>query len=505
MTPVDDGPESVEQENERPRADLAAALAHVVADEALRRSEEKYRRLHETRIDAFVQVDMAGRIVEFNDAYRQMLGYKSEELLALSYQQITPAKWHVIEADIIERQVLARGHSDVYEKEYQRKDGIVFPVELRTILIRDAGGAPSGMWAIIRDITDRKRAEQDLRDSESWLTSAIEVAAIGLYRQVGPSDNRSTFLDARARALLGIPQDQEYRTHQYWIEHVHPDDLPHVAEVSRTFEKGSASRAVVEYRYVRNNNDIVWIRHAAEAAERDAKGRATVVIGILQDVTEQKLAEEALRNLSRRLIAAQEEERSRLARELHDGICQTLALLSINLDQFNRSHPDAAQLGGIRDLIDEVERLAADVRRMSHDLAPLRLEQLGLKTAIRLLCRDLTKTSKIAIYCEVHEVSAHIPRAVSLCLYRVIQEALQNTIKHSGASNANVTVKMTEGGLLMTVTDNGRGFETAAPRITAAAGLANMRERVRAVSGRFLIESSLGAGTRIDVRVPCSY
>lgn len=247
------------------------------------------------------------------------------------------------------------------------------------------------------------------------------------------------------------------------------------------------------------------IAELAAALARDAEDRATVVIGILQDVTEQKLAEEALRNLSRRLIAAQEEERSRIARELHDGICQMLALLSINLDQFNRSHPNAARLGGIRDRIDEVERLAADVRRMSYDLAPLRLEQLGLKTAIRLLCRDLAKTSKIEIDCEVQEVPAHIPRAVSLCLYRVLQEALQNAIRHSGADKANVAVKMTEGELQMAVTDNGRGFETAAPRITASAGLANMRERVRAVSGRFLIESSLGGGTRLDVRVPCSH
>jgi signal transduction histidine kinase len=331
----------------------------------------------------------------------------------------------------------------------------------------------------------------------------MEVAAIGLYRQVGPSDNRSTFLDARARALLGIPRDQVHRTHAYWIEHLHPDDLPHVAEVSRDFETGNEPLAVVEYRYVRDNNDIVWIRHAAEAAERDAEGRAILVIGILEDVTEQKLAEEALRNLSRRLIAAQEEERSRVARELHDGICQALVLLSIDLDPLSKSNPDGAQLENVGNLAAQVEQLMADVRRISHNLSPLRLEQLGLEAAIRALCGDFEGASKTTIDYELRDIPAHTPYGVSLCLYRVLQEALQNVIKHSGATNANVAVKLTGGELQMAVIDNGHGFDRTAPRIAASAGFANMRERVRSVSGRFLIESSPGAGTRIDVRVPC--
>ncbi|MEN6622817.1 MAG: PAS domain S-box protein, partial [Smithella sp.] len=127
------------------------------AEEALYESETKYRRLHESMREAFVIVDMNGRIQESNHAYQSMLGYSEEELSHLTYSDITPEKWHAFEKSIVEEQILEHGYSEVYEKEYQRKDGLVIPVELRTVLVCDNAGNPAGMWAIVRDITDRKR------------------------------------------------------------------------------------------------------------------------------------------------------------------------------------------------------------------------------------------------------------------------------------------------------------------------------------------------------------
>ena len=146
------------------------------AEEALRASEVKYRRLHESMRDAFASVAMDGRILEYNEAYRMMLGYEPEELFKLCYQELTPEKWHSYEAEIVQKQILALGHSDVYEKEYRRKDGTIFPVELRTFLIKDDHGQSSAMWAIVRDITDRKRAEEALKkvhdELEQWVKEA---------------------------------------------------------------------------------------------------------------------------------------------------------------------------------------------------------------------------------------------------------------------------------------------------------------------------------------------
>jgi PAS domain S-box-containing protein len=166
------------------------------AEEALRHSEAKYRKLHESLIDSFVSVDRNGLLIEFNGAYREMLGYSDEELHRLTYQDLTPRKWQDAEARIVNDQILTRGYSDVYEKEYQRKDGTIFPVELRTVLIRDAAGQPIGMWAIIRDITKRKRAEQQLLDYQNRLrelAAKLTLAqererrriAVGVHDQIG--------------------------------------------------------------------------------------------------------------------------------------------------------------------------------------------------------------------------------------------------------------------------------------------------------------------------------
>ena len=149
------------------------------AEEALRESEAKYRRLHETMMDAFVRIDMTGNLQEANRAYQGLLGYSEEELLQKTYKDLTPEKWHALEAGIIAEEVLVSGHSRVYEKEYRRKDGTIFPAELRTFLLRDDIGQPIGMWAIVHDITERKRVEEEKARLESQLRQAQKMESVG--------------------------------------------------------------------------------------------------------------------------------------------------------------------------------------------------------------------------------------------------------------------------------------------------------------------------------------
>jgi PAS domain S-box-containing protein len=134
------------------------------AEDAVQESQKRYRQLYESLLDGFVVVDMQGRILAFNEPYCQMLGYSPEELYQLTYMDLTPSKWHEFEEKIVETQVLPRGYSDLYEKEYRRKDGTIFPVELRTILIRDADGRAEAMSAIVRDISERRAAQQAMQD-----------------------------------------------------------------------------------------------------------------------------------------------------------------------------------------------------------------------------------------------------------------------------------------------------------------------------------------------------
>jgi PAS domain S-box-containing protein len=153
------------------------------AEKALRRSESRYRILYESLRDAFVQVTMSGRIMEFNDLFCRMLGYSPEEARALTYQELTPERWHKMEQAIVREQVLPNGYSEVYEKEYRRKDGTIFPVELRAILSRDEEGQPQSMWAIVRDITERKKSEielQEYKDSLEIKSKSLEEVNIAL-------------------------------------------------------------------------------------------------------------------------------------------------------------------------------------------------------------------------------------------------------------------------------------------------------------------------------------
>ena len=149
------------------------------SEAALRESETKYRELYESMLDAFVMVDMEGRIIEFNQAYVNLVGYSAEEIRKLTYIDLTPEKWHAAEKQIVEKQIIQRGYSDIYEKEYRRKDETVFPVEIRTILLKDNAGNSIGMWGIIRDITERKQAEEKQKKLEEQLRQSQKLEAIG--------------------------------------------------------------------------------------------------------------------------------------------------------------------------------------------------------------------------------------------------------------------------------------------------------------------------------------
>ena len=179
--------------------------------EALCESEAKYRRLHESMMDAFVSVDMAGHILDFNPAFQSLLGYSGEQLRRLSYTALVPERWHHLEECIVREQVLRRGYSDVYEKEFRRADGTLIAVELRTVLIREAG-APAAMWAIVRDISQRKEAEQALRDMNTLLEQRVAERTAALresearFRELAAITPEGIAITEGAVLLDGNPQ-----------------------------------------------------------------------------------------------------------------------------------------------------------------------------------------------------------------------------------------------------------------------------------------------------------
>ncbi|HNY01714.1 MAG TPA: PAS domain S-box protein [Bacteroidales bacterium] len=170
------------------------------AEISLLDTEIKYRNLHMSMMDGYVYVTMAGWILDSNEAYRRMIGYTPEELTHLTYKDLTPVKWQEYERDIIETQIIPKGHSDVYYKEYIKKDGTVFPVELRTFLVRNNSGEPLGMWGIVRDITERKQAEMALQHSEEKFRSIVECSPGAMHFYILDESGELIFTGANPAA-----------------------------------------------------------------------------------------------------------------------------------------------------------------------------------------------------------------------------------------------------------------------------------------------------------------
>jgi signal transduction histidine kinase len=221
------------------------------------------------------------------------------------------------------------------------------------------------------------------------------------------------------------------------------------------------------------------------------------------DNSEWKRTEGALLEMSGRLIAAQEEERRRFARELHDDVSQRMALLSIGLEQLGHEIDKPLNLRRrLQKLQIQAQEISADIHRLSYKLHPSKLDHLGLGVAVKSLCEEISESQNLKV--EIHQkgVPATIPKDVSLCVYRIVQEALGNCVKHSGAQNAKVLLEIANDAIRLSVSDNGCGFDTESDLMTKGLGFTSMRERLRLVEGEIWIYSQPLAGTRVEVLVP---
>ena len=226
----------------------------------------------------------------------------------------------------------------------------------------------------------------------------------------------------------------------------------------------------------------------------------------LEDVTRRRQAEEELRNIGGRLIKAHEEERARLGRELHDDLSQQLAALSLELEHLVPQIPgDCNDLSDtVRQLSAKTQKLCTDVHRLSYQLHPFKLDNLGLCGAIECLCAELSSSRKLEITFRQFGFPRVIPPDVTLCVFRITQESLHNVIKHSGASTAHVVVKRLANAVCLQVTDNGRGFNVAVAKKKNRLGLVSIKERLSLVGGEISIRSQPNQGTYINVVIPLS-
>ena len=246
------------------------------------------------------------------------------------------------------------------------------------------------------------------------------------------------------------------------------------------------------------------VRFAAATAKcwYSSNGLPQRMLGITIDISERKRAERELRELSGRLIAAQEEERSRIARELHDDLSQRLALLAIEIQALHNSYTANEPAGeSLASVWHRVNQISEDIHSLSHRLHPAILDRVGLVPALRSLCRELQTQTGIKLVFTCRNVPDAIPKHISVCLFRIVQEAVGNVIKHSGAEEADIELSGNGGHIRLRVVDLGLGFEQDSDHRTGL-GLVSMRERVRLVGGELSLRSHVSEGTAVQVDIP---
>jgi PAS domain S-box-containing protein len=365
----------------------------------------------------------------------------------------------------------------------------------------DASGVADGWVAVMVDVTERKRAEEALRRSEGYLAEAERLAHSGGWAwDVRTGD---AFWSKEMFFILGYDPEKTRPSVSHFLARVHPEDRLRVEQIVKEETAGSTVDVVSDYRIVLPDGTIKHLHVIAHPVMNES-GEVVEVVGTSMDVTERKLAEEALATVSQRLIEAQEEERTRIARELHDDINQRLALLAVNLETLKQDLPASEHRARrrIEEANKHVEDLGSDIQALSHRLHSSKLEYMGLEAAAAGFCRELSERQNVEIDFHCQDIPSKLPPAIALCLFRVLQEALHNAVRHSGARHFEVSLTNEPDEIQLSVEDRGVGFDPEKAANGHGLGLTSMRERLKLVGGQLLIQSMLQSGTTIHARVP---
>jgi PAS domain S-box-containing protein len=476
---------------------IANITDRVRAEEALQENQRQlllvYSNVSDCIFHLAVESDDRYRFLSVNPAFLKATGLAEDQLAGKLVQEVIPEPSLTMvlrkyEEAIRDKKTLRWEETSEYPA--GRKVG-----EVTVTPVFDETGRCADLIGTVRDVTERKRSENQLL----FINKAIESAKDAIW--ISDAQGHYFYQNKALSDLFGFATAEEFDA---------AGGEPAVTkdpEVAREmFEKIMSGKSWEgELQMVTKSGHAFPAYERADAIKNSA-GEVIGLIGIITDLTERKLAEEALKGMSGKLLEAQEQERSRIARELHDDINQRLALLSIEIQRVRNVSP--VTYGELRSRMDELGKrtseISAVVHFLSHELHSSRLEYVGLVSAMKGFCKEFCDKHKVEIDFSNEGIPSGIPPEISQCLFRITQEGLHNALKHSGVKFFEVKLHGSPAEIRLTVRDSGVGFEPELAKGTPGLGLISMRERVRLVKGTISITSKPQSGTEINVRVPLS-
>jgi PAS domain S-box-containing protein len=469
-------------------------------EQKLSESQNRLAGIVGSAMDAIIAVDEERRIVLFNAAAEKMFGCTQDEAVGTVIDRFIPERFRPEHEAYMRRfgesGVTTRNMGTPAALWAVRRNGQEFPMEASITHLESDGRKL--FTVIIRDITERRRAEEAIRESEERFRLVADTAPVMIW--TAGTDRKYSYVNKTWLDFTGCPLEAELGDD--WAGGLHPDDS---SRSFQTYVEAFDRREPFEmqYRLRRHDGQYRWLS-AIGVPRFNPDHSFAGYIGSAIDVTERKLAEESLADVGRKLIEAHEEERTWIARELHDDVNQRMALLAIELDRWNQQlPPSAVELHDhIHHASQRISDIAADIQALSHRLHSSKLEYLGLVAAAKSFCKELSEQQKVEIDFSHAAIPRVVPKEISLCLFRVLQETLQNAVKHSGVRHFKVELCGTEQEIQLTVSDLGVGFDLQDAIQRRGLGLISMRERMRLVSGVMSIKSQPGSGTTIHARVP---
>ena len=488
----------------RPSPLVLAMVEDITAKKTAEEARFRHAAVVESSEDAIISQNLDDVIVSWNVGAQRIFGYTEAEAVGQPITTLIPPESRDEENRILER-VKSGGGIEHYETIRVTKASRKVDVSLTISPIRDYSGKIVGFSEIAQNTTERRRAEQILHETNQALESQkgvleareelLRIFVKNVPAGVAMLDRDMRYLQVSDRFCADYSVDSSQVLGRSHYE-LFPDIPDRWKDIHRRALEGETLRAE-EDRWDREGG-TTWVCWEVRPW-RSADGLTGGILIFAEDITRRKQMEEALSSMSRRLIESQELERTRIGRELHDDINQRLAMLAIGLEQLQNNPVTVRRR--LQELREETIAISSAVQALSHELHSSKLEYLGVVSGMESWCKEFGERQEMQIDFG-SDVSGPLPFEIGLALFRVLQEALHNAVKHSGVKRAEVQVAEQSNEVHLLVRDSGSGFDMEAVKRGSGLGLLSMQERVRLVNGAISFESKPMGGTTIRVRVP---